>query len=404
MAGETRHSSTPVSNLALFHSFSAELTDRQRSALAELAAGRPVTTAASAAGVHRSTLHNWLGHDPNFQAAYSALARHQAESASDLDTVARAALQALIAAPSTPAELRLRAIQTALHAVHSAPASAPALAPRPALRQPPAPPTLGDPCSPSAAESLSPSALPTLVQSIDSMHLLNCSQAATPSCAPEPRTSLRTATSDRAATSDGAATTGSGGVSGPSPSRRTFAGGADPRSAPDAHVRPTQNINGPPCTAAPPIPSAPAPAEISEAQAPRPEATTLVKATAAADTPLPAPADPVARAAFLATVRADFNRIVRQLHHSRSHAEAHAASSAHLSSQHPLVGQASFGSSRPQRRTADSAGAVISIPDGLQRHRPPEPIARNAPCPCGSKLKYKRCCGKTAQPVLCSTA
>ena len=25
---------------------------------------------------------------------------------------------------------------------------------------------------------------------------------------------------------------------------------------------------------------------------------------------------------------------------------------------------------------------------------------RNAPCPCGSKLKYKRCCGRNAPPVL----
>jgi hypothetical protein len=32
----------------------------------------------------------------------------------------------------------------------------------------------------------------------------------------------------------------------------------------------------------------------------------------------------------------------------------------------------------------------------------PEPpqIPRNAPCPCGSRLKYKRCCGKAASPVL----
>ncbi|MGO9239163.1 MAG: SEC-C metal-binding domain-containing protein, partial [Bryobacteraceae bacterium] len=25
---------------------------------------------------------------------------------------------------------------------------------------------------------------------------------------------------------------------------------------------------------------------------------------------------------------------------------------------------------------------------------------RNAPCPCGSKLKFKRCCGINAPPVL----
>jgi hypothetical protein len=33
---------------------------------------------------------------------------------------------------------------------------------------------------------------------------------------------------------------------------------------------------------------------------------------------------------------------------------------------------------------------------------PPDPpqIPRSAPCPCGSGLKYKRCCGKDASPVL----
>ena len=30
----------------------------------------------------------------------------------------------------------------------------------------------------------------------------------------------------------------------------------------------------------------------------------------------------------------------------------------------------------------------------------PSPIPRNAPCPCGSALKYKRCCGRTAPAIL----
>jgi hypothetical protein len=34
----------------------------------------------------------------------------------------------------------------------------------------------------------------------------------------------------------------------------------------------------------------------------------------------------------------------------------------------------------------------------------PVPIARNAPCPCGSRLKYKRCCGKTAPAILHAAA
>jgi transposase-like protein len=37
---------------------------------------------------------------------------------------------------------------------------------------------------------------------------------------------------------------------------------------------------------------------------------------------------------------------------------------------------------------------------------PPHPveIARNAPCPCGSGNKYKRCCGANAPPVLSKAA
>jgi len=30
----------------------------------------------------------------------------------------------------------------------------------------------------------------------------------------------------------------------------------------------------------------------------------------------------------------------------------------------------------------------------------PKMMPRNAPCPCGSGAKYKRCCGKDAPPVL----
>ncbi|MGO9240031.1 MAG: hypothetical protein ACLQBJ_04395 [Bryobacteraceae bacterium] len=68
MTPETLHSATPLSHLALFLSFSARLSERQRAALSELAAGRPIL--AAAAGVHRSTLHGWLSHCEDFQAAY----------------------------------------------------------------------------------------------------------------------------------------------------------------------------------------------------------------------------------------------------------------------------------------------------------------------------------------------
>jgi hypothetical protein len=35
-----------------------------------------------------------------------------------------------------------------------------------------------------------------------------------------------------------------------------------------------------------------------------------------------------------------------------------------------------------------------------RRPAPPPPTPRNAPCPCGSHLKFKHCCGKLAPPVL----
>src|SRR5271157_4823263 len=154
MTTATLHSATPLSNSALFLSFSARLSERQRAALSELAAGRPILAAAASAGVHRSTLHGWLSHSEDFQAAYAALCRHQSESDSDLAAIARASLQALITDPATSAELRLRAIQTALKLVQSRPVSAlfpalerspdaplppPAESPQPVV-QPPLPP------------------------------------------------------------------------------------------------------------------------------------------------------------------------------------------------------------------------------------------------------------------------
>src|SRR5208283_3462005 len=152
MTTATLHSATPLSNSALFLSFSARLSERQRAALSELAAGRPILAAAASAGVHRSTLHGWLSHCEDFQAAYAALCRHQSESDSDLAAIARASLQALITDPATSAELRLRAIQTALKLVQSRPVSALF----PALERPPDAPL------PPPAESRQPIVQPPL--------------------------------------------------------------------------------------------------------------------------------------------------------------------------------------------------------------------------------------------------
>ena len=51
---------------------------------------------------------------------------------------------------------------------------------------------------------------------------------------------------------------------------------------------------------------------------------------------------------------------------------------------------------------------IAAQPDSLRNEMPPEPepqpvrsqkIGRNDPCPCGSNLKYKRCCGNPLKPV-----
>ena len=41
-------------------------------------------------------------------------------------------------------------------------------------------------------------------------------------------------------------------------------------------------------------------------------------------------------------------------------------------------------------------------PPARAEPKPPPPAStpRNAPCPCGSRLKYKRCCGRNAPPAL----
>jgi uncharacterized protein YchJ len=53
--------------------------------------------------------------------------------------------------------------------------------------------------------------------------------------------------------------------------------------------------------------------------------------------------------------------------------------------------------------TTEQAAQLLTIQtQSPPRQVPPEaaPIARNAPCPCHSGEKYKRCCGKNAKPLL----
>jgi len=55
---------------------------------------------------------------------------------------------------------------------------------------------------------------------------------------------------------------------------------------------------------------------------------------------------------------------------------------------------------RQHRKSANSDFAKRSQSDG----REPAGIPRGAPCSCGSGIKYKRCCGKNAPPVLAAAA
>jgi hypothetical protein len=72
-------------------------------------------------------------------------------------------------------------------------------------------------------------------------------------------------------------------------------------------------------------------------------------------------------------------------------------------SAHP-VGQALSPGNPDQNPNRDRVSALSR--EGAVASKPPTPTApipRNAPCPCNSGLKYKRCCGVAAPPVLSRT-
>jgi hypothetical protein len=47
-----------------------------------------------------------------------------------------------------------------------------------------------------------------------------------------------------------------------------------------------------------------------------------------------------------------------------------------------------------------TVGADPSLYFPTERTHDSRPTSRNAQCPCGSGLKYKRCCGPDAAPIL----
>jgi hypothetical protein len=57
----------------------------------------------------------------------------------------------------------------------------------------------------------------------------------------------------------------------------------------------------------------------------------------------------------------------------------------------------------PPAEAAEQNGTVRNTSEQKSRSSLP-PVARNAPCPCGSREKFKRCCGRGAPPVLSKAA
>ncbi|MCW5978553.1 MAG: SEC-C domain-containing protein [Bryobacteraceae bacterium] len=89
------------------------LPPAQAQVAAALAEGKTISAAAREAGVHRSTIHNWLQTIPDFaHSVEHATADNRSQLADDLTELAAAALgvlRNLLADPETPASVRLKA-------------------------------------------------------------------------------------------------------------------------------------------------------------------------------------------------------------------------------------------------------------------------------------------------------
>ncbi len=100
------------------------LTTTQLQVVKALVAGSTIKDAAHAAGVHRSTVHEWINVHPEFRAALDSARNHFALAAEDdLRSLAEAAtslLRKMIEDESAPPHLRLRAALAVLDRVQSA--------------------------------------------------------------------------------------------------------------------------------------------------------------------------------------------------------------------------------------------------------------------------------------------
>jgi len=97
--------SSPISNFSL--------SPTQASVVAALVQGKSVSAAARQAGIHRTTVHNWMRGEPEFKAAVHRAKRDYVEFLNDqLRELATGALQTLhhlIEDPATPSTVRLKA-------------------------------------------------------------------------------------------------------------------------------------------------------------------------------------------------------------------------------------------------------------------------------------------------------
>jgi hypothetical protein len=100
----------------------ANLSPAQAQVIAVLVQGRSVTAAALEAGIHRSTIHNWLRHEPAFktamQNAHTEYTAALNDSMRDLAALALETLRTLLDDPQTPPAIRLKAALAILQRPH----------------------------------------------------------------------------------------------------------------------------------------------------------------------------------------------------------------------------------------------------------------------------------------------
>jgi transposase-like protein len=104
-------------------------TPQQEQVLALISAGSTISGAASSAGVHRNTIHNWLRSQPAFHAALARARYGKAmfwrEQAESLAAAALETISATMSDPSVPPSVRLKAAQSILALVTTPPPKPP---------------------------------------------------------------------------------------------------------------------------------------------------------------------------------------------------------------------------------------------------------------------------------------